>query len=97
MTEQTTYSIYQEQTQEDVNSLAKQVFANGKLVKVHHNGYSTNNPEQIQHALGQEDKDMVFVKTGNVCYEVVSEILPVKFFVHTQGTAIIEIIEVITR
>lgn len=64
---------------------------------MHHNGYSTNHPEQIARAIGQEKDDMIFVKTGNVCYEVISEILPVKFFVHAQGTTITEIVEVITR
>ncbi len=64
MTEHTNYSIYHEHTQDDVNNLAKRIFANGKIVSVHHNGYSTNHPEQIARAIGQEKDDMIFVKTG---------------------------------
>lgn len=78
--------------QEELNDLAKEIFTGGKVIEVHHNGYSTNNPLQTK---GSEE--MVSVADGRVCYVVECDGFPVKFWIHMRGFNVTEIIESVTR
>lgn len=75
-------------SQHDLDTLAKDIFAAGKIVSVNHFTYSTNNPEQCP-----DGEDMVGVKNGGACYEVEREGFPVKYYIRMHGLTVTSITE----
>ncbi len=84
--EYSTSSLYRN-SQEDLQKLAKGIFAHGKIEKVEHHGYSTNNPTQ------SPDGEFVHVKSGSVCYVVTAEGFPCTYYIHMRGTTVSSITE----
>lgn len=74
-------------SQEDLQKLAKDIFAHGEIEKVEHHSYSTNNPTQAP------DGEFVHVMSGSVCYVVKAEGFPCCFYVHMSGTTVTSITE----
>ena len=76
-------------SQEDLQYLAKQIFANGKIQKVTHHAYSTNNPAQ------SKDGEFVSVEDGRIAYTVTSEGFPAEYVIQMTGTTVTSITEMI--
>lgn len=77
--------------QEEMQDLAKKIFAMGKIKKAFHQGYGTNCPDQTH---GDE---WINVLDGGVAYDVECDGLPVSFVIHMTGFEVTEIIEKIKR
>lgn len=76
-------------SQEDLQRLAKDIFANGKIQEVTHHAYQTNNPAQ------SKDGEFVSVEYGSLCYIVTAEGFPLKYYIHMRGTTVTNITEMI--
>lgn len=89
MTRITEYNRYNaHNSQDDLDKLAKDIFASGKIVSINHFTYQTTNPAQ-----GGSYEEMVAVKNGGACYEVEREGFPVKYYVHMHGLTVTNITE----
>lgn len=84
-------------TQDDLQRLAKHIFSYGKIESVYHFKYGTNNPEQLKYSNNEFVNVFVNVEDGGVCYIVVCEGFPVKFFIHMRGFEVTSITEEIER
>ena len=84
------YNTYRaNNSQEDLQRLAKNIFTNGTIQKVDHHSYSTNNPAQAK------DGEFVSVNNGSICYVVVAEGFPCTYYVHMMGTTVTDITEML--
>ena len=86
----TRYNTYNaHNSQEDLQKLAKSIFANGKIESVNHHAYSTNNPAQAK------DGEFVGVNYGSVCYVVTAEGFPCTYYINMMGTTVNDITEML--
>lgn len=93
MTKITEYNVStKHNTQEELQRLAKEIFAFGKITNTNHFVYTTTNPEQ-----GGSHENPAAINYGGVCYEVETEGFPVKFYIHMSGFTVTNITEEITR
>lgn len=74
-------------SQKDLQMLARNIFANGTIQEVTHHIYSTNNPAQ------SKDGEFVAVESGSLCYVVTAEGFPVKYYINMIGTTVTNITE----
>lgn len=92
MTKITEYNTFSKHnTQEELQQLAKQIFAFGKITDTNHFCYTTTNPDQ-----GGCGEAPAAIKYGGVCYTVKSESFPVKYYIHMSGFTVTNITEEIT-
>jgi hypothetical protein len=75
--------------QEELQALARKIFANGKITDVFHQSYGTNDKATTH---GDE---WASVQNGGVAYTVEKEGFPVKYVIHMDGYEVSEIIEMI--
>jgi hypothetical protein len=78
-----TYDTRKGNTQHELQCLAKDIFAFGKIEEVTHHGCTTIHP----------NGDRIDRETGSMCFKVKSEDVPVTYWVHVSGFRIAEIIE----
>jgi hypothetical protein len=84
------YNLYNaHNSQEDLQRLAKDIFANGTIQSVNHHSYSTNNPAQAK------DGEFVGVESGSICYVVTAEGFPCTYYVNMMGTTVTNITEML--
>ena len=76
-------------SQEDLQRLAKNIFANGKIQSVTHHSYSTDKPKQ------SKDGDFVVVEDGSLAYTVTAEGFPIKYVIQMKGTTVTSITELL--
>ena len=87
MTEITEYNVStKHNTQEELQRLAKEIFAFGKITKTNHFVYTTTNSKQN----GSYENPEI-INYGGVCYEVEAEGFPVKFYIHISGFTVMNI------
>lgn len=93
MTEITEYNTYtKHNTQEDLQRLATNIFAFGKITEINHFIYTTNNPAQ-----GGNNEQFAAIKDGGVCYTIEADGFPCKFYIHMTGFTVTNITEQIER
>lgn len=76
--------------QEELQQLAKQIFAFGKITDTNHFGYITTAPEQ-----GGSHENPAAIEYGGICYTVEAEGFPAKYYIHMSGFTVTNITEVI--
>ncbi len=85
----TEYNIYSKHnTQEELQRLAKQIFAESKITGTNHFSYTTTDPVQ-----GGSHEAPAEITYGGVCYMVEAEGFPVKYYVHMSGFTVTNITE----